>query len=332
MGLQCADLFSSLADAVGLGYARVLQSAPHDPVDVATVVDAVRDAPAPRRSGWADEIRLTFLRRGKLVEIRLLRSPSLRWVFACVRPIRRRSSARSASLPGRVRSPPAERRDALPKPGVLARGWTPARVRPTGMSAAQSHRFEPMKALERALSRPYGACPPAGLDRPAFEEQPVVGVWSIPGREPRGVHPRRIRHDQVVAKKTLIIDDLTGETGARTHALRFDGTDYEIDLTDASFAELRSLLKPYLRAARQVGGDVVAGSRRGRPSAGRRGCSGGRVRSRRPTARRSGRGHGRSAWRSPSAAGCRPTCARPGRQPARRADCPCRPDRALNTH
>ena len=67
-----------------------------------------------------------------------------------------------------------------------------------------------------------------------------------------------------MAKKTLIIDDLTGETGARTHALRFDGTDYEIDLTDASFAELRSLLKPYLRAARQVGGDVVAGSRRGR--------------------------------------------------------------------
>ncbi len=69
-----------------------------------------------------------------------------------------------------------------------------------------------------------------------------------------------------MAKKTLIIDDLTGETGARTHALRFDGTDYEIDLTDASFAELRSLLKPYLRAGRQVGGDVVAGARRGRPS------------------------------------------------------------------
>ena len=56
-----------------------------------------------------------------------------------------------------------------------------------------------------------------------------------------------------MAKKTLIIDDLTGETGARTRTLRFDGIDYEIDLTDASFAELRALLKPYLRAARQVG-------------------------------------------------------------------------------
>lgn len=70
-----------------------------------------------------------------------------------------------------------------------------------------------------------------------------------------------------MAKKTLIVDDLTGEAGARTRQLRFDGVDYEIDLTDASFADLRSVLKPYLRAGRQVGGAVVAGSRRARPSA-----------------------------------------------------------------
>ena len=57
-----------------------------------------------------------------------------------------------------------------------------------------------------------------------------------------------------MAKKTLIIDDLTGDTGARTRTLRFDGVDYEIDLTDASYAELRKVLKPYLRAARQVSG------------------------------------------------------------------------------
>lgn len=69
-----------------------------------------------------------------------------------------------------------------------------------------------------------------------------------------------------MAKKTLIIDDLTGDTGARTRALRIDGVDYEIDLTDASYAELKRALKPYLRAARQVGGPVVAGSRRGRPA------------------------------------------------------------------
>ena len=60
-----------------------------------------------------------------------------------------------------------------------------------------------------------------------------------------------------MAKKTLIIDDLTGETGARTRNLRFDGVDYEIDLTDASFAELRKALKPYLKAARQVSGSRV---------------------------------------------------------------------------
>jgi hypothetical protein len=60
-----------------------------------------------------------------------------------------------------------------------------------------------------------------------------------------------------VAKKTLIIDDLTGEAGARTHSLPFDGVDYEIDLTDASFAELRKALKPYLRAARPVSGSRV---------------------------------------------------------------------------
>ena len=67
-----------------------------------------------------------------------------------------------------------------------------------------------------------------------------------------------------MAKKTLIVDDLTGETGAKTRSFRFDGTDYEIDLTDASYADLRLALRPYLRASRQVGGTVVAGTRRGR--------------------------------------------------------------------
>jgi hypothetical protein len=68
-----------------------------------------------------------------------------------------------------------------------------------------------------------------------------------------------------VAKKTLIIDDLTGETGARTRTLRFDGVEYEIDLTDASFVELSKLLKPYLKAARAISGRPQSASRaRGR--------------------------------------------------------------------
>lgn len=61
-----------------------------------------------------------------------------------------------------------------------------------------------------------------------------------------------------MAKRTVIVDDLTGDPGARTRALRFDGIDYEIDLTDTSFAELRTVLKPYLRAGRTVGGKPVA--------------------------------------------------------------------------
>ena len=71
-----------------------------------------------------------------------------------------------------------------------------------------------------------------------------------------------------MAKKTLIIDDLTGDTGARTRALSFDGVDYEIDLTDASFADLRRLIKPYLRAARPVRGEGAPRGA-GRPRAAR---------------------------------------------------------------
>lgn len=61
-----------------------------------------------------------------------------------------------------------------------------------------------------------------------------------------------------MAKKTLIIDDLTGETGARTRTLAFEGVEYEVDLTDASFSELKSLLKPYLRAGRATSGRAAA--------------------------------------------------------------------------
>lgn len=71
-----------------------------------------------------------------------------------------------------------------------------------------------------------------------------------------------------MAKKTLIVDDLTGEPGAKTRTLRFEGVDYEIDLTEASFADLRAALKPYLRAARAVSGPAPA--QRGRATTSRR--------------------------------------------------------------
>ena len=64
-----------------------------------------------------------------------------------------------------------------------------------------------------------------------------------------------------MAKKTLIVDDLTGESGARTRRLGLDGVEYEIDLTDTNYAELKAVLKPYLRAARQTGSAPSAGRR-----------------------------------------------------------------------
>ena len=65
-----------------------------------------------------------------------------------------------------------------------------------------------------------------------------------------------------MAKKTLVIDDISGETGARTRRFSLDGSDYEIDLTDASFADLRSALKPFIKAGRAVGGGAATTRRR----------------------------------------------------------------------
>lgn len=64
----------------------------------------------------------------------------------------------------------------------------------------------------------------------------------------------------------LIIDDISGETGARTRRLSLDGVDYEIDLTDTSYAELRRLLRPYLRVARTAP-STARGSDAGRATA-----------------------------------------------------------------
>jgi hypothetical protein len=56
-----------------------------------------------------------------------------------------------------------------------------------------------------------------------------------------------------MAKQTLIIDDLSGDTGAKTRQFSFDGMNYEIDLTDASFATFKGALKPFIKVARATG-------------------------------------------------------------------------------
>lgn len=53
-----------------------------------------------------------------------------------------------------------------------------------------------------------------------------------------------------MARTVIITDDLTGEAGAKTRRIVLDGVEYEVDLTNASFAELKKALKPYLKNAR----------------------------------------------------------------------------------
>lgn len=55
-----------------------------------------------------------------------------------------------------------------------------------------------------------------------------------------------------MAQQLVVVDDITGETGAVTRRLRLDGVEYDIDLTEGSFAALQDLLRPYLEKARVV--------------------------------------------------------------------------------
>ncbi len=64
-----------------------------------------------------------------------------------------------------------------------------------------------------------------------------------------------------MAQQVVVVDDITGEAGATTRRLRLDGVEYDIDLTEESFAGLQDLLRPYLEKAR-----VVPMSKRGKPS------------------------------------------------------------------
>ena len=64
-----------------------------------------------------------------------------------------------------------------------------------------------------------------------------------------------------MAQQVVVVDDITGEAGATTRRIRLDGVEYDIDLTEDSFAGLQDLLRPYLEKAR-----VVPIAKRGRPS------------------------------------------------------------------
>lgn len=72
-----------------------------------------------------------------------------------------------------------------------------------------------------------------------------------------------------MAQQVVVVDDITGESGATTRRLRVDGVEYDIDLTEASFASLQDLLRPYLEKARVVPmakrGGTSSGESRGTP-------------------------------------------------------------------
>ena len=72
-----------------------------------------------------------------------------------------------------------------------------------------------------------------------------------------------------MSKRTQVIldDDIDGGPAEKTVSFSFDGTSYEIDLSDKNFRALRDALAPYVGSARRVGGRTRS---RGTGSAGGR--------------------------------------------------------------
>jgi len=73
-----------------------------------------------------------------------------------------------------------------------------------------------------------------------------------------------------MSQRTIIqlIDDLDGTVipggMGRTLLFEFDGTNYEMDLTDAHIDELRAALAPYLSAGRRLTGGLAVRQRKTR--------------------------------------------------------------------
>ncbi len=72
--------------------------------------------------------------------------------------------------------------------------------------------------------------------------------------------------DASMAKTVVTTDDIDGSPNAETVTFSFDGRSFEIDLSKKSRTALEKALKPYIDAARPVGGRNTrgGGSTRGR--------------------------------------------------------------------
>jgi hypothetical protein len=62
----------------------------------------------------------------------------------------------------------------------------------------------------------------------------------------------------LMATSVVVISDLSGETGAKTRMITVGSATYEIDLTDAEFAEYEAAVARYVKAGRLVTRDKVA--------------------------------------------------------------------------
>ena len=72
-----------------------------------------------------------------------------------------------------------------------------------------------------------------------------------------------------MARRTVHIDDLTGEEGAQTVTIAIDGSSWSIDLAAESRAKLDKTLKPFLDAATPISTRRTGRGRGGAAKAGR---------------------------------------------------------------
>lgn len=56
-----------------------------------------------------------------------------------------------------------------------------------------------------------------------------------------------------MARKILIVDDVTGDEGAEEGEFAFRGITYQIDLTTEGWEQLEDLLQPYITSGRKQG-------------------------------------------------------------------------------
>jgi len=66
--------------------------------------------------------------------------------------------------------------------------------------------------------------------------------------------------------KIILVDDVDGGSADETVRFGLDGSNYEIDLSDANARQLRAALEPYLAKGRKVNARATKGGRQAAPA------------------------------------------------------------------